>query len=315
MREIAIEDGRQPVVVYFDIELDDIGLTPFEYRVYGRIARRASGGRGMCSESLDSMAEGCQMSRRTLTRAIQGLIRRRMIARKSKVGFTSTYVLTDKSAWVGGSQMHQGVVQERPGGWVTDAPGGGSVVHQGVGLSCTTKYTNKNTKKKKADSDLRSGSSNPYYDRFASAFEAQTGYPYQSRQADFVRFAAWKKADDGRTSLEGFEKAIENYFASPQGSYTFADLLSRFATFRSTALDRYGRPVESEKAPTPGSVAPLPRSAVGCDKCESGYIMPTQLGGRARRCECVARQARERESAVLVKPQPRDGWRENGIDI
>lgn len=132
---IESQDRRQPVVVYFDIELDDMGLTPYEYRAYGRIARRASGGRGRCSESLDAMATGCQMSRPTLIRAINGLIERKMVARESNPGYTSVYYLTDKSEWVGGKREIQGVVNERAGG--------GKPQIQGVNLSLTTKYTNK----------------------------------------------------------------------------------------------------------------------------------------------------------------------------
>lgn len=125
MRSIKSTDRREPVVVYFDIELDDMGLTPYEYRAYGRIARRASGGQRACTESLDSMAAGCQMSRPTLVRAIRGLINRRMIERESKLGDTSTYYLTDKACWVGGSPDAQGVDQTFNRGGKREIQGGG----------------------------------------------------------------------------------------------------------------------------------------------------------------------------------------------
>ena len=125
MRSIKSTDRREPVVVYFDIELDDMGLTPYEYRAYGRIARRASGGQRACTESLDSMAAGCQMSRPTLVRAIRGLINRRMIERESKLGDTSTYYLTDKACWVGGSPDAQGVDQTFTRGGKREIQGGG----------------------------------------------------------------------------------------------------------------------------------------------------------------------------------------------
>jgi len=104
MRSIKSTDRREAVVVFFDVQLDDMGLTPYEYRVYGRIARRAAGGHHACTESLDSMAKGCQISRRTLMRSIRGLIQRRMIERESKLGETSTYYLTDKSQWIPGAR-------------------------------------------------------------------------------------------------------------------------------------------------------------------------------------------------------------------
>jgi len=144
-RSIKAMDQRESPIVYFDIELDDISLTVYEYRAYGRIARRASGGKRSCTESLDSMAAGCQMSRRSLINAIKGLIDRRMIARESKLGDTSTYYLTDKSNWMpGASDAHltsapyaRGVVQEMPTRGAGDARG---VVHH-----VPTKNTNKNT--------------------------------------------------------------------------------------------------------------------------------------------------------------------------
>ena len=125
MRSIKSTDRREPVVVYFDIELDDMSLTPYEYRAYGRIARRASGGQRACTESLEAMAQGCQMSRPTLVRAIRGLISRRMIERESKLGDTSTYYLTDKACWVGGSPDAQGVDQTFTRGGKPEIQGGG----------------------------------------------------------------------------------------------------------------------------------------------------------------------------------------------
>lgn len=122
-RSIKSGDRREAVVVFFDVELDDMELTPYEYRVYGRIARRAAGGHHACTESLDSMAAGCQIARSTLMRAIRGLIQRRMIVRESKLGETSTYYLTDKSRWIRGASETQvpGASETHP--WcATDTP-------------------------------------------------------------------------------------------------------------------------------------------------------------------------------------------------
>ena len=153
MRSIKATDQREAPIVYFDIELDDCQLTVYEYRAYGRIARRASGGKRSCTESLDSMALGCQMSRRSLINAIKGLIDRRMIARESKLGDTSTYYLTDKSNWIPGALRAQltsapdarGVVQEMPTRGAGDARG---VVHH-VPTKNTSKNTSKNTREER----------------------------------------------------------------------------------------------------------------------------------------------------------------------
>lgn len=153
-RSIKATDQRESPIVYFDIELDDMGLTVYEYRAYGRIARRASGGKRSCTESLDSMALGCQMSRRSLINAIKGLIDRRMIARESKLGDTSTYYLTDKSNWIPSASdacptsapYARGVVQEMPTRGAGDARG---VVHH-VPTKNTSKNTSKNTREESA---------------------------------------------------------------------------------------------------------------------------------------------------------------------
>ena len=144
MRAIKATDQRQAPFVYFDVELDDMNLTPYEYRAYGRIARRASGGQRACTESLDSMAAGCQMARRTLINAIKGLIQRGMIQRESKLGETSIYYLTDKSCWVGGALDARGVVQEMPTPGAGDAHG---VVHH-----VPTKNTREENKKREGQS-------------------------------------------------------------------------------------------------------------------------------------------------------------------
>jgi DNA-binding transcriptional regulator GbsR (MarR family) len=147
-RSLKAGNRRESPVIFFDIELDDMNLSVYEYRAYGRIVRRASGGMRDCTESLDSMARGCQMSRRTLINAIKGLIERGMVERESKHGETSTYYLTDKSRWVPGApDAHvtsalyaREVVQEMP---TPGARRAQEVVHH-----LPTKNTSKNTTKK-----------------------------------------------------------------------------------------------------------------------------------------------------------------------
>ena len=141
-----------------------------------------------------------------------------------------------------------------------------------------TNKTNINTKNSHS-----SGSKNPHYDYFAQRYEEKYKYPYVNKQADFVRYNSWKKADSGRSSASDFERAVLNYLASPLGQHTFADLVTRFAVFRLSALDRFGKPVET-KTPTPSSAAPLPRQT--CGQCVNGYIMPETPQDRATKCPC-----------------------------
>jgi hypothetical protein len=136
-----------------------------------------------------------------------------------------------------------------------------------------TKNTNKNKSKETTRS---SGSKNPQLRLFSLApTGASLNYPYESKRADFVRYNAWKKLDAGLTDDALFEKAVSNYLASPQGQYTFADLVHRFAVFRNSALDRFGKPVESRTPPPP---VPSPPSPVGVtNACRGGFYQPVRV--------------------------------------
>jgi hypothetical protein len=87
-------------------------------------------------------------------------------------------------------------------------------------------------------------------DLFADTHVKQLGVPYISKRADFIKLAEIRKAHNiaARASPDGWQYAVENYFASPLSAYTLADLASRFPTFRNTRLDRYGKPVNHENS-------------------------------------------------------------------
>jgi hypothetical protein len=99
-RGIQSSDGREPTIVFYDIELDDANLNPYQFRIYNRIARRSGGGDHECTESLARIAESCQMSTRTAIRAIKELASRRFIKRVERKGDTSHYTLLDKKHWL-----------------------------------------------------------------------------------------------------------------------------------------------------------------------------------------------------------------------
>jgi hypothetical protein len=150
-----------------------------------------------------------------------------------------------------------------------------------------TKNTNKNTRKNTKGSVAKAPSRNPHYDCFAKAYEAKFNYPYQHSVGDFAQYSKWKKIDLERTDEALFEKAVLNYLASPQGKHTFADLVTRFAVFRNSALDRFGKPVESRNPLPPSSAAPP--SPKGCDRCVQGWVMPGTPDNQtlyARKCDC-----------------------------
>jgi hypothetical protein len=183
-RSIQSSDERQPTVVFYDVELDDAGLNPYQFRVYNRIARRSGGGDHNCTESLAKMASDCQMSRPTLIRAIAELIRRRMIRRISRLGDTSYYALTDKSKWIPGKpQSHPDLVNERatPGKpeshpWPTTEP---PLVNERADM----KKTIKNTIKEKEKDPPATQSTNPLSHPLGIALLTSAGFSEFQRES------------------------------------------------------------------------------------------------------------------------------------
>ena len=147
-RSIKSADDRTFPIALFDIDVDDYGLSVYEFRAYMRIVRRASGGRSSCTESLENMANACQMSRPTMVRAIRTLIQCGMIRREAKAGETSTYVLCDKSEWAPGKPEIRlpGKPEIREVDHTFTTPGKPQNHH--LVNQRSTKNTNKNTSKK-----------------------------------------------------------------------------------------------------------------------------------------------------------------------
>lgn len=72
------QDCAAPVFVHSS--LDDLGLSPQEFRVYGHLARRA--GRGVAFPAIASIAETCRIHPQTARRAVATLIKRGLITRE-----------------------------------------------------------------------------------------------------------------------------------------------------------------------------------------------------------------------------------------
>ena len=146
-RSIKSADDRTFPIALYDLDVDDYGLSVYEFRAYMRIVRRASGGRSLCTESLENMAQACQMSRPTMVRAIRTLIQCGMIRREAKAGETSTYVLCDKSEWAPGKpEIHPlGKPEIREVDHTFTTPGKPQNHH--LVNQRSTKNTNKNTQK------------------------------------------------------------------------------------------------------------------------------------------------------------------------
>lgn len=83
---------------------------------------------------------------------------------------------------------------------------------------------------------------NEFYKLFTERYQQAYGCPYQNKPADFMKLAACRKQGGDWLTTDRWLIALGNYFASPLGTHTLADLSVRFGTFFRSALDRYGKP-------------------------------------------------------------------------
>lgn len=84
-------------------------------------------------------------------------------------------------------------------------------------------------------------------DCFSSKCRELTNVPYVPEGGDFVMLAKLRKAYNvpSRQLPPEWEQACQNYFASPLGQYSLADLanLKRYAVFRNSAVDQFNKPL------------------------------------------------------------------------
>lgn len=116
---------------------------------------------------------------------------------------------------------------------------------------------------------------------FAEVHQKNLGAPYPFKRADFVKLADLRKAHhiQARASPEGWESAIENYFASPLGSYTLADLATRFPILKLSRLDRYGKPVNHQNAGGQDGKTKTDRNREAAQRLRSRLDFETGSGG------------------------------------
>lgn len=103
---IDVKDKRN-LPIFIHSELDDYGLTPVEFRVYARIARRA--GHGTAEESVPNMATACQVSVRTVQRSLQSLVDKGLLSKTERNFATTQYVLRPVHEWSPGPNPHDGI--------------------------------------------------------------------------------------------------------------------------------------------------------------------------------------------------------------
>lgn len=123
MKGRARIDTSEMNVIFVHSALDDAGLTPRAFRIYGHIARRA--GNGTCFSAKASMAEHCGMDIKTVKLAIRELMQRGMLERIARTGDTTVYTLTPPSRWAGkypGPENTLGQKTDHPPVQKTDHP-------------------------------------------------------------------------------------------------------------------------------------------------------------------------------------------------
>ena len=85
--------------IFIRSDLDDAGLTPYEFRVYAHLSRRAS--YGVAFPSKRSMAETCRISVGAVKRCLRVLLSRGMITRQLRDQKSSLYtVVNNPEKWI-----------------------------------------------------------------------------------------------------------------------------------------------------------------------------------------------------------------------
>jgi DNA-binding MarR family transcriptional regulator len=103
-RPAALHHDRSEFnVVFVHSALDDLGLSPAQFRVYCHLARRANagaGGEGAAWPSVAEIARVCRLHPDTARAALRWLSDHRLLVRERRRGDTTVYRLTPASRWL-----------------------------------------------------------------------------------------------------------------------------------------------------------------------------------------------------------------------
>src|SRR2546429_417414 len=91
-------------VLFVHSRLDDYGLSPQQFRVYGHLARRA--GKGAAFPSVREIARVCRLHPQTVRRCLKVLTIHRLVTREERSGTTTLYRLTPPSHWQPPTHIH-----------------------------------------------------------------------------------------------------------------------------------------------------------------------------------------------------------------
>ncbi len=129
----SVVSNRSDFAIVVPSFLDDYGLNPQEYRLYGHIVRRA--GKDGCFESIPNMATICLMNEKTVRKTLQILIAARFIKiAQERKGKTTIYEITHHSQWMSSKHLEK-IRQQITGGKSGSTKlGGGSNTKSGRGV-------------------------------------------------------------------------------------------------------------------------------------------------------------------------------------
>jgi hypothetical protein len=85
-------------MMFVHSRLDELGLTPAQFRVYGHLSRRADKS-GVAWPAVANIARVCRLHPKTVRAALRALIGRSMIVPTFRAGETTCYNLTSHSEW------------------------------------------------------------------------------------------------------------------------------------------------------------------------------------------------------------------------
>lgn len=98
-RRTQYADRRDDLPFMVHSELDDLDLSPFEFRAYAHIVRRVNGADRVYNESISNGAKHCRMSISTYRNALATLVERGLLTRTDRVGRPAVFRVTPKREW------------------------------------------------------------------------------------------------------------------------------------------------------------------------------------------------------------------------
>ena len=96
----------------------------------------------------------------------------------------------------------------------------------------------------------------PMFAAFAVSYQKAHGQPYLHKKADFIQLRSLVAKCEGNNwdlTIERFITGLQNYFQSPMGDHTLADLCARFSAFWRSPLDQYSKPIKTGKEKLSGT--------------------------------------------------------------